>query len=108
MSRNGQEHSMTFEMGGQKRDRISGHLVPPATADDYRAEHPFFLAACPLSAMSYAWVPLAMVTSAIRRAARRRVEIRALERAFARTGQEAERQGPGWRPSRRALPPEYL
>jgi hypothetical protein len=92
---------MTGEMDGQKGDRIPGRLVLPATADDYWAEHPFFLAACPLSAMSYAWVPLAMVTSAIRRAARRRLEVRALERAFAH-------QGPVRRPSRRALPPESL
>jgi len=92
---------MTFEMDGQKRDRIPGRPVPPATVGDPWARHPLFLATCPLSGMSYAWIPLAMVTSAIRRAARRRLEVRALERAFAH-------QGPVRRPSRRALPPEFL
>jgi hypothetical protein len=82
---------MPLGMDPQRGDWISGHLVPPAGADNPYAQHPFVLAACPLTAMSYAWFPVAMAVSAIRRAARRRLEVRALERAFARTGQEAGR-----------------
>jgi hypothetical protein len=90
---------MTFDMDPQRGDWISGHLFPSAGADNPYAQHPFVLAACPLTAMSYAWFPVAMVMSAIRRAARRRLEVRALERAFARTGQEAGRPRSGRRPA---------
>jgi hypothetical protein len=80
---------MSFEMDGHQGERVAR---PSSAGGDGSYERQLFLlAACPWLAMSYAGVPLAMVALAIRRAVRRRLEVGALERAFARTAYEPER-----------------
>jgi hypothetical protein len=69
-------------MFNEQGDRDSDDPLPPFTSGNSYGDPPLILAACPWAATSYA---VTIVASAIRRRLRRRSEIRALERAFART-----------------------
>jgi hypothetical protein len=84
-------------MDNEPGDRYSDHLPPPSTAGNSQGDPPLLFAACLLSSMSYTGVLVTMVASAIRRGVRRRSEVRALERAFARTDDQPKNLGLGRR-----------
>ena len=71
-------------MANQAADEYSEYPVLGGTEGDPSGEAAVFLAVCPWSAMTYTWMLAPMAASAVRRRARRRREIRALERTFAR------------------------
>jgi hypothetical protein len=69
-------------MLNESRDRYSDDPPPPFTSGNSYGDPSLICAACPWAATSYT---VAIALSAIRRSLRRRSEIRALEKAFART-----------------------
>jgi hypothetical protein len=81
-------------MLNESGDWYSDDPLPSFTSGNSYGDPPLILAACPWAATSYT---VAIALSAIRRSLRRRSEIRALERAFARAGENPKHQGPGRR-----------